>query len=147
MGEVLRVILRWTAAWTLVGMIGGVAMMFGKVPPIAESGAKPSDPWFYAFWIPVLGVAAGVFGFALGVLFSMLMALLKNWRSRAEARADVVGKYGPRILCGTLAGALIGLIFIGEDYQEIFVFAGLGLCSGVVSSIVQSRVPKARESS
>jgi len=95
----------------------------------------------------VLGVAAGIFGFALGVLFSMLMALLKNWRSRAEARADVAGKYGPRILCGTLAGALIGLIFIGEDYQEIFVFAGLGLCSGVVSSIVQSRVPKARESS
>jgi len=47
----------------------------------------------------------------------------------------------------SLAGALIGLIFIGEDYQEIFVFAGLGLCSGVVSSIVQSRVLKARESS
>jgi hypothetical protein len=38
-------------------------------------------------------------------------------------------------------------MFIGEDYQEIFVFAGLGLCSGVASSIVQSRVPKARESS
>src|SRR5437879_10808588 len=110
MGEVLRVILRWTAAWTLLGVIGGVAMMFGKVPPIAESGAKPSDPWFYAFWIPVLGVAAGVFGFALGVLFSVLMALLKNWRSRAEARDDVVGQYGPRILCGTLAGGMRVLI-------------------------------------
>src|SRR5258708_17263397 len=116
MGEVLRVLLRWTAAWTLIGVIGGVAMMFVKVPPIAESGAKPSDLWFYAFWIPVLGVAAGVFGFALGLLFSILMELLKNWRSRAEARADVLGKYGPRILCGTLAGALIGLIFIGEGY-------------------------------
>ena len=132
------------AAWTLVGMIGGVAMMFGKVPPIAESGAKPSDLWFYAFWIPVLGVAAGVFGFALGVLFSMLMALLKNWRSRAEARARVVGKYGPRILCGTLAGAVIPelvKVFTSTEsrhVKEVVISAqeggaSLGILSGFVA--------------
>jgi hypothetical protein len=136
------VIFRWTAGWTLVGVIGGVVMMLGKVPPIAESGAKPADPWFYAFWIPVLGVVAGVFGFALGLLFSILMALLKNWRARVEARSDVVGKYGPRILCGTLAGALVGLAFIGTDRGEIFFFGGLGFASGVVSGIVQSRAVK-----
>jgi len=140
--QILRVVLRWTAGWTLVGVLGGVAMMFAKVPPIAESGAKPADLWFYAFWIPILGAAAGVFGFALGLLFSILMALLKNWRSRVESRTDIAGKYGPRLLCGTLAGALIGLVFIGEDYQEVFFFAGLGFCTSVVSCIAQSRVVK-----
>src|SRR5882724_9855906 len=114
-------------------------MMFAKVPPIAESGAKPTDLLFYGFWIPILGAAAGVFGFGLGLLFSILMALLKNWRSRVESRTDIAGKYGPRILCGTLAGTLLGLLFIGVDYEEIFFFAGLGLCSAVVSSIAQSR--------
>jgi MFS family permease len=129
-----------------VGVIGGVAMMFAKVPPIAESGAKPTDLWFYAFWIPILGAAAGVFGFGLGLLYSILMALLKNWRSRVESRTGIAGKHGPRILCGTLAGALLGLFFIGVDYQEIFLFAGLGFCSAVVSSFVQSRSFRVGES-
>jgi hypothetical protein len=141
-GQILRLILRWTAGWTLVGVIGGVVMMIAKVPPIAESGAKPADLSFYAFWIPILGVAAGVFGCGLGLLFSILMALLKKWRSRVESRSDIAGKYGPRLLCGTLAGALVGLIFIGQDYQEIFFFAGLGFCSSVVSCIAQSRAVK-----
>ena len=145
MGEVLRVILRWTAAWTLLGVIGGVAMMFGKVPPIAESGAKPSDPWFYAFWIPVLGAAAGLVGFVTGFLFSLLMVLFKNWNKAVEARRDVVGKYGPRILFGTVAGTLAGLFFISVDRDAPFVFAGLGCCSGAVSSFMRSRVLKSKE--
>lgn len=145
MGEVLRTILRWTAGWTLVGLIGGVAMMFAKVPPIAESGAKPIEMWFYAFWIPVLGVAAGVIGFVAGLLFSILMVLLKNWNKTVEARRDIAGKYGPRILCGTVAGALAGLAFIGVDRDAPFVLAALGCCSGAVSSFMHSRVLQSKE--
>src|SRR5690349_6110287 len=125
MREVLRTILRWTAGWTIVGLIGGMVLMFSKVPPIAESGAKPADTWFYAFWIPLLGVATGVVGFAMGLLFSILMVLLKNWNKTVETRRDVAGKYGPRILCGTVAGALAGLAFIGVDRDAPFVLATL----------------------
>jgi len=66
MSEVLRMILRWTAAWTLIGVIGGVAMMFAKVPPIAEPGSEAEGVWFFAFWIPVFAAAAGIVGFVKG---------------------------------------------------------------------------------
>jgi hypothetical protein len=145
MGEVLRTIIRWTAAWTLVGLIGGVVMMFGKVPPIAEPGSQAESLWFFAFWIPVLGVATGVVGFVMGLLFSILMIFLKNWNKTVEARRDVAGKYGPRILCGTVAGALAGLAFIGADRDAPFVLAALGCCSGAVSGWVQSRALQSKE--
>ena len=145
MGEVLRIISRWTAAWTLVGVIGGVAMMFGKVPLIAEPGAETEGLWSFAFWIPVFGVAAGIVGFVMSLLFSILMVLFKKWSETVEARRDVVGKYGPRILCGTVAGTLAGLFFIGIDRDAPFVFAGMGCCSGAVSSFLQSRALKSKE--
>jgi len=145
MGEVLRIISRWTAAWTLVGVIGGVVMMFGKVPLIAEPGAETEGLWSFAFWIPMFGVAARIVGFVMGLLFSILMVLFKNWSKTVEARRDVVGKYGPRILCGTVAGTLAGLFFIGIDRDAPFVFAGMGCCSGAVSSFLQSRVLKSKE--
>ncbi len=145
MSEVLRMILRWTAAWTLIGVIGGVAMMFAKVPPIAEPGSEAEGVWFFAFWIPVFAAAAGIVGFVTGFLFSLLMVLFKGWNKTVEARRDVVGKYGPRILFGTVAGTLAGLFFIGVDHDAPFVFAGLGCCSGAVSSFMRSRVLKSNE--
>jgi len=145
MGEVLRTISRWTAAWTLVGLIGGVAMMFAKVPLIAEPGAQAEDLWSFAFWIPMFGVAAGIVGFVMGLLFSILMVVFKNWNKAVEARRDVVGKYGPRVLCGAVAGTLAGVFFIGIDRDAPLVFAGLGCCSGVVSSFMQSRALKSKE--
>ncbi len=145
MGQVLRVTLRWSLAWTILGAIAGILMMLGKVPPIAESGRKPDDLWFYAFWIPIFAVAAGVLGFALGLLFSVLMALTSNWRTSLEAKPDLLSRFGPRILCGTAAGTLLGLLLIGVDYHEVFLFAGLGLCSAVVSSFLHKRALKARQ--
>jgi len=145
MGEVLRMISRWTAGWTLVGIVGGVVMMFAKIPLIAEPGAEAEGVWSFAFWIPMFGVAAGVVGFAMGVLFSILMVLFKNWNKAVEARRDVVGKYGPRVLCGAVAGTLAGLFFIGIDREAPLVIAGLGCCSGVVSSFMQSRALKSKE--
>jgi len=139
MGRILGVTLRWSFAWTIVGAIAGILMMLGKVPPIAESGAKPDNLWFYAFWIPIFAVAAGVFGFALGLVFSVLMAMTVSWRASPEAKPNLISKFGPRILCGTAAGTLLGLLLIGVDYREVFVFAGLGLCSAVVSSFVHAQ--------
>ena len=145
MGEVLRVILRWTAAWTLIGASGGVAMMFAKVPLIAEPGSEVEGVWSFAFWIPVFGAAVGIVGFVTGFLFSLLMVFFKSWNKTVEARRDVVGKYGPRILCGTVAGTLAGLFFFRVDHDAPFVFAGLGCCSGAVSGFVRSRVLKSKE--
>jgi len=143
--KVLRVILSWTAAWTLLGVIGGVAMMFAKVPLIAEPGSEVEGLWSFAFWIPVFGAAVGIVGFVTSFLFSILMVLFKNWNKTVEARRDVVGKYGPRILLGTVAGTVAGLFFIGVDHDAPFVFAGLGCCSGAVSSFMRSRVLKSKE--
>src|SRR5215475_1993630 len=142
MGQILRVTARWSVAWTILGTIAGILMMLARVPPIAESGAKPSELWFYAFWIPIFAVAAGVFGFAMGLLFSVLMALTARWRTPLEAKPSLLGRYGPRILCGTSAGTLLGLLLIGVDYREIFLFAGFGLCSAVVSCFLSMRAVK-----
>jgi hypothetical protein len=143
MGQILRVTLRWSIAWTILGTIAGILMMLAKVPPIAESGAKPTELWFYAFWIPIFAAAAGVVGFAMGLLFSLLMALTASWRTPLEARTGVLGKYGPRILCGTGAGTLLGLLLLGVDHYAIFLFAGFGLCSAVVSCFLSRRTLKA----
>ncbi len=145
MGQILRVTVRWSAAWTALGAIGGILMMVAKVPPMAESGAKPDNLWFYSFWIPIFALAAAVFGFALGLLFSGLMALTTTWRSSLEARPDLLSRFGPRILCGTAAGALLGLLLIRVDYREIPLFAGLGLCSATVSSFLHTRAFKTRQ--
>ena len=139
MGQILRVTLRWSFAWTILGTIVGIRMMLGKVPPMAESGAKPDNLWFYAFWIPIFAVAAGVFGLALGLVFSVLMALSAGWRASAEVKPGLLSKFGPRILCGTVAGLLLGLLLIRVDYREILVFAGLGFSSAMVSSFVHAR--------
>ena len=137
MGQILRVTLRWSIAWTILGTIAGVLMMLGRVPPIAESGAKPSELSFYAFWIPILGVAAGAFGFALGLVFSTLMALSAKWRTSVEARPDIFGRYGPRVLCGAAAGGLVALPLF-HDANALF-FAGLGFLSATVSSAMHWR--------
>ena len=148
MREALRTILRWTAGWTIVGLIGGVAIMFAKVPLIAEPGAQSEGVWSFAFWIPMFGVAGGVVGFATGCLFSILMMLLfRDGSQKVAARSGAVGKYAPGILCGTIAGTLAGLFFIRVDHDAPFVFAGLGCCSGAVSSFMQSRVWKSKERS
>src|SRR5262245_523813 len=145
MGQVLGVTLRWSIAWTMLGTIAGILMMLARVPPIAESGAKPDDLWFYAFWIPIIAVATGVLGLAMGLVFSVLMALSSSWRSPFEAKPNVLSRYGPRILCGTAAGTLLGLLLIGVDYHEILLFAALGLCSAVVSSFMHARAVKGRQ--
>lgn len=139
MGQILWVTLRWSVSWAILGAIGGIALMFTKTPPIAESGAKPDDFLFYAFWIPLVGVAAGVFGFALGLLFSILMALTASWRAQREVRANFVSNYVPRVLCGIVAGALLGLPFLKAGYIQVFVFGGFGACSALVSGFLQTR--------
>jgi hypothetical protein len=133
--QILGVTFRWAAAWTLLGLLLGVLLMIAQVEPFAESGAKPLGLSFYAFWIPLSGGAAGVFGFALGLLFSLLMALAAKWRNSSEIRPDAFDRYGARLLCGFVAGALLGLVFLRESYASIFIFAGLGFCSAGVSSI------------
>jgi len=135
--QVLRVTFRWAAAWTLLGVIAGVLFMFGKVVPMAESGGKPSDLSFYSFWIPMLGGAAGVFGFALGLVFSCLMALTEKWRASIEARPDVLGRYGPRVLCGAAAGGLVALPLVHD--ASALLFAGFGACSAAVSGAMHWR--------
>src|SRR5262245_32197082 len=45
---ILLTTMRWTAAWAVIGLLIGIAMTLGSVPPIAEPGA-PSGYAFYVF--------------------------------------------------------------------------------------------------
>ena len=124
-------------AWALVGLVAGILLMLGKALPIAESGVKPDNLSFYAIWIPVMGGGASAFGFILGLVFASCMALTERWRASVEARPSVVARYGPRMLCGAIAGGIIGLPLTHDANALIFV--GLGLCSAAVSSVMNRR--------
>lgn len=132
--SILGVTFRWTAAWTVVGLLTGVWFMFDKVSPIAEPGA-PSNIGFYSFWIPMLGGVGCAFGIALGLLYACLMALLKRWMP--DQSTNFMARNVPRLMCGATAGGVLGLS-VTRDANALW-FAGLGLCSAVVAGTIKRR--------
>jgi hypothetical protein len=130
---ILRTALRWGAVWAVVGLVSGIALMFGKAEFIAESGAKPVGVGEHAFWIPVMLGVTIVFGLVLGLIFACLIAAVQAWWIPAEGNAGPWTLYGPRLLCGTIAGGAIGLMLVRDS--TVLVFAALGLISAVASSI------------
>ena len=71
-------VLRWTKACALIGLVLGVHLMINKVPPIAESGRKPEEILFYAFWVPVCGVAGTLLGLVLGTAAAGIAAVIRS---------------------------------------------------------------------
>ena len=118
----------------MLGLAVGILLMLRRAPMIAESGARPQNLSDYAFWIPLMTVVLGLFGFVLGFLFSSLMALTERWRAPIEARVGFLAKYGPRLLCGAVAGGLVCLP-ITRDGSALFVLVACGFFSAVVSSL------------
>ncbi|HXT23406.1 MAG TPA: hypothetical protein VN749_01115 [Candidatus Eisenbacteria bacterium] len=136
---ILLTTMRWTAAWALIGLLVGLAMTLGRVPPIAEPGA-PSGYAFYLFWIPVgLGVAS-VFGLLLGLIFSSLLAAIELWMPEVVTESgSFMSTYGWRMVCGAIAGGVIG--FPMFDWNG-FWYVGMGIASGLVSGFANR--PRAR---
>ena len=133
--HILEVTFRWAAAWSIFGLIAGMAMMFGKVELIAESGAKPK--YVFTFWIPLLFGIATVFGVTLGFLFASFLALANHWLAATEMRPSSAVLHGMRLLCGMVAGGLIGWLVTRNRYA--WIFAGLGVLSAVVSCVANQR--------
>jgi hypothetical protein len=131
---ILRTALRWGAVWAVVGLASGIALMFVKAEFMAESGAKPLGMGEHAFWIPVMLGVTIVFGLALGLIYACLMAAVQAWWIPAQANAGPLATYGPRLLCGTVAGGAIGLMLARDS--TVLTFASLGLMSAVVSCTV-----------
>jgi len=145
--------LRWGCAWAVIGLLLGMAMMFGRVPPIAEPGA-PGNFGFYAFWIPTCLGVASVFGVLLGLIYGCLMAAMDLWWPRETTRDITKGSgqfaaafasgarthYGQRLICGALAGGMIGWPML-HGWNALWV-AGLGMASALVAGFVGR--PKAR---
>ena len=77
----LRTIVRWTIAFALVGLAVGVWAMFERVPPMAESGRKPTEVWAYAFWLPIGGTAGTLTGFAVGIVVAVASAGIRRARA------------------------------------------------------------------
>jgi hypothetical protein len=136
--QILGVTFRWAAAWSLLGLIAGILMMFGKVELIAESGVKPFHLSAYAFWIPLTFGAASVFGLALGFIFASLMTLTHQGLAATDIHPSSVALHSIRLLCGTIAGLLIGWP-VTRNKDAAVVFACLGLASALVSCFTNRR--------
>lgn len=67
-------------AVALVGVAVGIWAMFERIPPIAESGRKPTEFWFYAFWIPFGAIAGAFIGVVLGTVVTIGSAVLRRFR-------------------------------------------------------------------
>jgi len=81
--QALRIAWRWIWSWAAVGLTIGVLLMFVRVEFMAESGSHPDDLGSYAFWIPVLGVLAIVFGIASGLPFGFAVVNAKLYPARS----------------------------------------------------------------
>ena len=122
--QTLLTAMRWAAAWAVVGLLVGVLMMLGKVPPIAEPGA-PGDVWFYAFWIPLCWGVGALFGLLLGSLYACLLAAFELLSPPAESSQGFMANYGRRLICGAIAGGAIGFAAFRNPEGLYVVAAGV----------------------
>ena len=137
---IFRLSLSWAGVWALLGLVVGIWLMLEKAPPIADSGGKPDNLSFYAFWVPLMSIGLCLFGFVLGFLFSLLMALTERWRAPIEARPGFLAQHAPRLLCGAVAGGLIALP-LTRDASPLLVFVACGFFSALVWSFRNRRRP------
>ncbi len=67
-------------AVALVGVAVGIWVMFERVPPMVESGRKPTEFWFYAFWVPIGAIAGALIGIVFGIVVAIGSAVLLRLR-------------------------------------------------------------------
>jgi hypothetical protein len=127
--QTLLTAMRWAAGWAAVGLLVGVWMMLGKVPPIAEPGA-PREVWFYAFWIPLCWGVGALFGVLLGLPYACLLAAFELWSPPAGSPPGFMTNYGRRLLAGSIAGGAIGFAAF-RNWEALHVVA-----AGVISAAV-----------
>lgn len=126
----MLVTLRWAVVWGAAGLLLGFAGMFGKAPPFAESGGKPDNVFFYAFWVPIGAVLGTVFGLVLGALFAFLMAMAGKWRQ--TTRPADGGTTGSRLVCGAIAGGILGLLITRS--AGALIIAAFGVATAIASA-------------
>ena len=94
----------WTWRWTVAGAAIGFLLMVSRTAPFAESGGRSAYWSAYAAWIPVTSLLFFLTGLATGAAFAMVTATV--------ARSDSLASLGSgqrAMLCGALAGAIVGL--------------------------------------
>ena len=106
-----------------VGLLGGLALMLTRPALLADSGAQPSNASFYTFWVPVGAIAGAVFGFALGLIYAVLMVATRPLRARIGHASWSVRNL-PRLTCGFVAGAITGA-WAGAESSAMFGIVGL----------------------
>jgi len=125
--HVLRVAWRWGWRWVVVGLTLGVVMMFARVEFMAESGSHPDDLASFAFWIPLVGAVALVFGLASGLPFAILVMTLQKAALTATMSRGLFAS-----LCGAAGGIVASLIFLLEPESYLVALAVL-MATGAVS--------------
>ena len=148
MGGILKQIamttLRWTAGWSVMGILVGIGLMVAKVEPIAESGVKPGNMSAFSFWVVLCWGAGSIFGLLVGFVFASLMALtgkLETGRHKLEQETkNTPAAWGWRLACGTIAGSLVmWWIWLATHTDTRLISwegAGLGAALGLASATV-----------
>jgi hypothetical protein len=146
--QIAMTTLRWTAGWALVGILVGIGMMVGRVELIAEPGSSSGNIFDFSFWILFCWGGGSVLGLVMGFVFASLMALSQKLEIGS---GHAVGKWGMRLVCGTVAGTLVlwwGWLGTRSDtrlvsWEGVEAGAALGFVSAVVSGIA-ARIGEAR---
>lgn len=68
--------MRWTAVLAAIGLALGVAAMFARVSPFAESGSSNRSLGRYVDWIPIMTGIGAFAGLALGTLAAIIGAII-----------------------------------------------------------------------
>jgi len=85
-------------------------MMLTRAPPFAESGHASGSVFGYAGWVPAGLVVGMLGGLAVGFAYALLAAISEGWRVPYESRSSPLAKFGPRTVCGAIAGLTVGLL-------------------------------------
>lgn len=86
-GRAVRTLLGWTAAFAAIGLALGLAAMFARVSPFAESGSSSPSLRRYVGWIPILTGIGTAVGLTLGTLAAIIGAIGRARSRDKDARA------------------------------------------------------------
>lgn len=97
-------------AWTIAGTAFGVMLMVTRTPVFAESGGKPDEISWYAFWVPIFAIGGLVGGAPAGAVYALLTRWSMRWADLSETKRSVLCGAGAALAVGVFAFPMLPLL-------------------------------------